>query len=42
MAGVQAMLEKTVMETAKVVEDEIDAEINRLDNMDSDELDRLR
>lgn len=36
------MLEKTVMETAKVVEDEIDAEINRLDNMDSDELDRLR
>lgn len=36
------MLEKTVTDTAKVIEDELDAEIDKLDRMDSDELDRLR
>lgn len=30
------------MESAKVVESELDAEMDRLDNLDSDELDRLR
>ncbi len=42
MAGVQAIVAKTVLETAKVMESELDAEINRLDNMDSDELEILR
>ena len=42
MAGVQAAIEKTVMETAKVIESELDAEIERLDNMNCDELEKLR
>lgn len=45
MAGknvVQAAVEKTVLETAKILEDEIDAEIEKLDNMDSEDLERLR
>lgn len=42
MAGIQAALEKTVIETTKVMEDELDAEIERLENMDSDDLERLR
>ena len=42
MAGFQGAIEKTVMETAKVIENELDAEIERLDNMDGDELERLR
>lgn len=45
MAGksaVQVALEKTVLQTAKVIEDELDAEIEKLENMDSDELERLR
>ena len=40
--AVQAALEKTVVKTAQVIENELDAEIDRLDNLDSDELDRLR
>lgn len=40
--AVQAALEKIVMKTAQVIESELDAEIDRLDNLDSDELDRLR
>ena len=40
--AVQAALEKTVVKTAQVIESELDAEIDRLDNLDSDELDRLR
>lgn len=36
------MVEKTVMETAKVIEEEIDAEIEKLNKMDCDEMDRLR
>jgi len=44
MAGinVQEAVEKTVLQAAKVLEDEIDAEIGMLDNMDADGLDKLR
>ena len=45
MAGsvnVQKAVEKTVMEAAKVLEDEIDAEIEKLDHMDADSLEKLR
>ena len=36
------VIEKTLIDAAKVVEDQLDAEIERLDKMDSDELDILR
>lgn len=45
MAGksvAQVALEKTLLQTAKVIEDELDAEIEKLESMDSDELERLR
>ena len=42
MASVQAAVENTVLQTAKIIEDELDAEIERLENMDSEELERLR
>ena len=45
MAGtinVQEAVEKTVLQAAKVLEDEIDAEIDMFDNMDADGLERLR
>ena len=37
-----AAVEKTVLEATKVVEDQIDAEIDMLENLDDDELDKLR
>ena len=37
-----AAVEKTVLEATKVVEEQIDAEIDRLENLDDDELDKLR
>lgn len=42
VGGVQEAVEKTVIEAAKVLENELDAEMDKLDNMDSDELDKLR
>ena len=39
---VQNVIEKTVLETAKVIEEELDAEIEKLENLDSEELDQLR
>lgn len=37
-----AAVEKTVLEATKVIEEQIDAEIDRLENLDDDELDKLR
>ena len=37
-----AAVEKTVLEATKVIEEQLDAEIDRLENLDDDELDRLR
>lgn len=37
-----AAVEKTVLEATKVIEQELDAEIDRLENLDDEELDRLR
>ena len=42
MANIQAAIENTVLQTAKVIEDELDAEIEKLENMDGEELERLR
>ena len=39
---VKAAVEKTVLETTKVIEDQLDAEIDRLENLDDEELERLR
>ncbi|CAK8683525.1 thioredoxin domain-containing protein 9-like [Clavelina lepadiformis] len=36
------MLENQLMQAAQVVEQQLDAEINRLDNMDEDELEKIR
>ena len=38
----QQVVESTVMGAAKAVEEQLDAEIERLDNLDSDEMERLR
>ena len=38
----QQVVESTVMGAAKVVEEQLDAEIERLDNLDSDDLEKLR
>lgn len=38
----QAAIEKTVLQSAKVIEDEIDAEIEKLESMDSDDLEKIR
>lgn len=40
--GMQAAVEKTVVEAAKVLESELDVELEKLDNMDSDGLEKLR
>ncbi len=40
--GLPKAVEKTVVEAAKDLEDELDAEIDKLGNMDADELDKLR
>lgn len=37
-----AAVEKTVLEATKAIEEQLDAEIDRLENLDDDELDRLR
>ena len=37
-----AAVEKTVLEATKVIEEQLDAEIGRLENLDDDELDKLR
>ena len=39
---VQRAVEKTVLEATKVIEEQLDAEMDRLDNLDSDDLERLR
>lgn len=39
---IQKVVEKTVLETAKAVEEELDAELERLDQMGSEELEQLR
>lgn len=38
----QQAVESSVLEATKVIEEQLDSEINRLDNLDSDDLDRLR
>lgn len=40
--NVQTAVEKTVLKATKVIEDQLDAEIEKLDKLDDDELDRLR
>ena len=42
LGGMQEAVQKTMIEAAKVLESELDAEIGKLENMDSDELDKLR
>ncbi len=42
MANIQAAIESTVLKTAKVIEDELDAEIGKLENMGGEELEKLR
>ena len=37
-----AAVEKTVLEATNVIEDQLDAEIDRLEKLDDDDLDRLR
>lgn len=39
---VQHVVEKTVLEATKAIEEQLDAELDRLDNLDSDDLERLR
>lgn len=41
-AAVQAAIENTVIQTAKVIEDGLDAEMEKLEHLGGDELDRLR
>lgn len=38
----QTAVEKTVLEATKVIEEQLDAEIDRLENLDDEELERLR
>ena len=42
MASTQQVIERTVLEATKVIENQVDAEIERLDHMDDDELDKIR
>jgi demethoxyubiquinone hydroxylase (CLK1/Coq7/Cat5 family) len=37
-----AAVENTVLEATKAIEEHLDAEIDKLENLDDDELDRLR
>ena len=37
-----SFLENKLMEATQVIEQQLDAEINRLDNMDEDELEKIR
>lgn len=38
----KAAVENTVLEATKVIEEQLDTEIERLENLDDDELERLR
>ena len=38
----QAAVEQTVIQAAKVIEDQIDNEMDKMDKMDEDDLDKLR
>lgn len=38
----EAVLEQQLMQAAEVVEQHLDAEINRLDNIDEDDLEKIR
>lgn len=38
----EQLIENQVLQAAKAVEEQLDAEINRLDKMDDDELEKLR
>ena len=40
--AVQAAIEKTLIDASKVIEDQLDQEIERLDKMDEDEMEKLR
>ena len=42
MANVDQVIESTVLKATKVLEDQIDAEIEKLDRLDEDELEKLR
>ena len=39
---IQAAVEKTVIKATKVIEEQLDNEMERLDKMDADDLDKLR
>ncbi len=41
-SGLQHAVEKSVLEATKAIEDQLDSEINRLDNLDSDEMESFR
>ena len=38
----EALLESKLVEATQVIEQQLDAEINRLDNLDEDELEKIR
>lgn len=38
----ESIIENHLLQAAKTVEDQLDSEINRLDEMDDDEIERLR
>ena len=44
MAGsaAKAVVEQTVLQATKAIEEQLDAEIGRLENLDDDDLDKLR
>ena len=39
---IQAAVEKTALKATKVIEEQLDSEMERLDKMDADDLDKLR
>lgn len=39
---VQAAIEKTLIDASKVIEDQLDQEIDRLDKIDEDDMEKLR
>ena len=44
MAGnvAQTVVEQTVLQATKAIEEQLDAEIGRLENLDDDDLEKLR
>ena len=42
MAAVQKAIEKTLLDASKVIEDQLDQEIERLDKLDDDEIEKIR